>query len=105
MNYVQRLRFAEKELEKVRMELSQRELQINMIKNEPPKELIDLLNSTYESEKSSLDFRFEYIEKERNKCLTELNRLTKSNTSVFNMFWIAHSSVVEQINTKLEFIQ
>jgi hypothetical protein len=89
----------------VRQELSQREIQINMIKNEPPKELIDLLNATYESEKSSLDFRFEYIEKERNKCLNELNKLTKSNSSVLNMFWIAHSSVIEQINIKLELIQ
>ena len=87
------------------MVLSQRELQINMIKTQPPKELIELLNATYESEKSSFDVRFEYIERERNQCLNELNRLTKSHSSVIHMFWIAHSSVVEQINMKLEIIQ
>ena len=87
------------------MVLSQRELQINMIKTQPPKELIELLNATYESEKASFDVRFEYIERERNQCLNELNRLTKSHSSVIHMFWIAHSSVVEQINMKLEIIQ
>lgn len=89
----------------MRQALKQRELQINMVKTTPPAELIQLLDKTYESEKELFDFKLDFIEKEKNKCLEELNKITKIQSGVFGMFRIAHSSMLEEINTKLEMIK
>ena len=59
------LKLAEQELEKVRNALKQTEARLELIKFQPPVNLMNLLNRTFDSEKELLDYKFKLIDKEK----------------------------------------
>jgi hypothetical protein len=99
------LRLAEQELEKVRAALKQSEIRLDMVKYQPPTQLIGLLNRTYESEKELLDYKFKLIEKEKEACMDSLRKVSKRQSGILGALKIAHTSTLQEINLKLEMLK
>lgn len=96
------LRLAEQELENVRLALKQSEARLEMVKYQPPLNLILLLHRTYESEKELLDFKLKLIYKEKENCMDTLNKVSRRQSGILGALKIAHSSTLEELNHKLE---
>ena len=92
------LKLAEQELEKVRNALK------HLIKYQPPVNLINLLNKTFESEKELLDYKFKLIDKEKETCVDSLKKVCKRQSGLLGALKIAHSSTLEDIQHKLEIL-
>ena len=102
---LQRLKLAEQELDKVRMALQQTEKQLSLTRYQAPSQLVQLLTRTYESEKELLEFKFKLIDQEKKNCLDELNKVSKRQSGILGALKIAHSSALEEINSKLELLK
>lgn len=98
------LRLAEQELDKVRNALKQTETRLELVKYQPPVNLINLLNRTYESEKELLDYKFKLIDKEKDACVDSLKKVCKRQSGLLGALKIAHSSTLEDIQHKLEIL-
>jgi len=98
------LKLAEQELEKVRNALKQTEARLDLIKYQPPVNLINLLNKTFESEKELLDYKFKLIDKEKETCVDSLKKVCKRQSGLLGALKIAHSSTLEDIQHKLEIL-
>ncbi len=89
----------------MRKALQQTEKRINHIKYQPPAILVQLLNKTYESEKELLKFKMKLIDQERHNCLEGLNKISKRQSGVLGALRIAHSTALDEINSKLELLK
>ncbi|CAF0734485.1 unnamed protein product [Brachionus calyciflorus] len=102
---LRRLELAEQELDKVRAALRQTEARQELVKFQPPQNLINLLNRTYESERELLEYKFNTIKKEKEACYDSLNKISKRQSGLLGALKIAHSSTLEEINHKLEILK
>lgn len=99
---VYQLKLAEQELERLKALLKKSESRMDLIKYQPPSTLISLLNKTYESEKSLLDYKLSVIEKDKTECVDSLNKVCRRQAGFLGALKIAHSSTLEDIQHKLE---
>ncbi len=96
------LKLAEQELEKMKAVLKKTESRLDLVKYQAPSILIQLLNKTFESEKSLLEYKLSMIEKDKNDCVDSLNKVCKRQSGFFGALKIAHSSTLEDIQHTLE---
>lgn len=99
---VYQLKLAEQELQRVKAALKRSESQLDSVKYLPPPTLISLLNKTYESEKSLLEYKLSVIDKDKTECVDALNKVCKRQAGFLGALKIAHSSTLEDIQHKLE---
>lgn len=102
---LKQLELAIKELEKVRAALRQAEARLDMSKFQAPPHLLAMLNRAFESEKDLFDYKQKAIEKEKNLCYNELNKLSKRQSGVFGAFKLVHSSYIEELNHRIDLIK
>lgn len=96
---------AEQELDTVRAALKQTEARLELVKYQPPQNLINLLNRTYESERELLEYKISTIQKEKESCYDSLKKISKRQSGLLGALKIAHSSTLEEINHKLEVLK
>jgi stromal interaction molecule 1 len=99
------LELALKELEKVRAALRQTEVRAELVKFQAPPQLLNLLNRAYDSEKELFDYKHKIIEKEKNLCHGELNKLSKRQSGMLGAFKLVHSSYIEDLNHRIDLIK
>lgn len=68
-------------------------------------ELKRLLAKTHDYERDLLEFKFKCIEREKEECSQALEKMFKQQSGLFGAFKIAHTSDLDNINSKLELMK